>query len=340
MTMSNVARKISLDGIDRAAVLMMSLGTQDAAVIMKHLSPRQVQKLGVAMASLKNVERREVTEVLGDFINVVANETSLGVNSDEYIKEVLINALGKERAGSVVDRILLGASAKGLESLKWLDARGISEVIRHEHPQIQAIVLSYLEADIAAQILSLFTEQQRLDLVMRISTLDAIHPRALQELNEVMEQQFSGANNTQSATKVGGLKTAAEIMNFLDRGIEEKLITQVGEKDQKIAQSIQDLMFVFDNLLSVSDRDIQLMLREVNTESLLVALKGADPLVKEKIFVNMSKRAAEMLRDDLEARGPIRLKDAEAAQKEILMVARRLAEEGKINLGGAGEAMV
>jgi flagellar motor switch protein FliG len=335
-----MADNTELDGVNRSAILMLALGPNEAAKIMKHLSPKQVQRLGVAMASLKNVGKEQVDTVIQDFSNAATNLTGLSIDSDEYIRNVMVQALGEERASSVIDRVLLGARAKGLDTLKWMDARSVSELIRYEHPQIQSIVLSYLEPDQAAEVMQMFDEVVRLDLMMRIASLDTVQPKALQELNDIMDKQFHGTSSVQSAN-IGGLKMAAEIMNFIDSGVEAQLIEQIKEKDQDMGQNIQDLMFVFDNLLDLDDRDIQAILREISSEALLLALKGADPLVKEKIFANMSKRAAELMRDDLEAKGPCRLSEVEAAQKEILATARRMADAGEISLGGkGGEEMV
>lgn len=273
------------------------------------------------------------------FVDTLRDQTSLGVDSDEYIRNVLTKALGADKAGGVIDRILLGRNSKGLEQLKWMDARSIAELIRLEHPQIIAIVLSFLDSDQAAEVLSVFPERVRPDIIMRIATLDGIQPAALQELDEILEKQFSGASNVKSSS-LGGVKTAANILNLIEGSIESSIIEQVTSADQDLAQEIQDNMFVFENLIDVDDRGIQTLLREVASDQLMLALRGAEEGLKEKIFKNMSKRAAEMLRDDLEAAAPARLSDVEAAQKEILSVTRRLADAGEIMLGGGGEDFV
>lgn len=239
----------------------------------------------------------------------------------------------------MIDRILLGRNSKGLEQLKWMDARSIGDMIRLEHPQIIAIVLSFLEPDQAAEVLSLFPERARPDIIMRIATLDGIQPAALQELDQILEKQFSGATSVKSST-LGGIKTAANILNLIEGSIESSIIEQVTAADQDLAQIIQDNMFVFENLIDVDDRGIQTLLREVASDQLMLALRGADEALKEKIFKNMSKRAAEMLRDDLDAAAPARLSDVEAAQKEILSVTRRLADAGEIMLGGGGDDFI
>ena len=325
----------NLSGTERAAVLLMTLGEEDAAEVLRLMGPKEVQKLGSAMASMTNISRHQVTQVLGEFVQIVEEQTALGIGTEEYVRKMLVAALGEDKAGGLIDRILLGRSSKGLEALKWMDARAVAEVIRLEHPQIIAIVLAYLDADHAAEVLKLLPERQRPDIMMRIASLDGIQPQALKELDEILEQQFSGSSNVKSST-VGGVKAAAEILNFVESSMESEIMEQVAEADTEMADQIQDLMFVFDNLADVDDRGIQTLLREISSETLIVALKGADEQIKERIFSNMSKRAAEMLRDDLEAKGTVRLSEVEAAQKEILSVARRLADAGEIMLGGKG----
>jgi flagellar motor switch protein FliG len=325
----------ALGWTDKAAVLLMSLGEAHSTEIMKHMNPKEVQRLGVAMANLKNVSKNQVQEVVDEFSNAVSEQTGFGVGNDDYIRSVLVGALGEDKASSVIDRILLGRNSKGLEALKWMDPKQVAEIIRLEHPQIIAIVLSYLEPDHAAEVLGNLPPRAQPDIVMRIANLDGVQPRALQELDDILEKQFSG-NTGAKTSSVGGVKDAANILNFMETSLEANIMEQVTEADEDLAQNIQDLMFVFDNLVDVDDRGIQTLLREVSTDSLILALKGADDAIKEKIFKNMSKRAAEMLRDDLEAKGPVRVSEVEAAQKEILGIARRLAESGDISLGGGG----
>ena len=329
-----VVAKIS--GVQRAAILLLALGEKDAAELLKHMGPKEVQDAGMAMASLTDVTTDQMEAVMRHFVSTLEKQTALGLGSDEYIRNRLTNALGEDKAGGVIDRILLGRNSKGLDQLKWMDPRAIAELIRLEHPQIIAIVLSFLEADQAAQVLSQFPERVRTDVVMRIATLDGIQPAALQELDSILEKQFSGATNVKSSS-LGGVKSAAEILNLLDGVTESKVMEEILEADADLGQEIHDNMFVFDNLIDVDDRGIQTLLREVASEQLLLALRGADEALKEKIFKNMSKRAAEMLRDDLEAAAPAKLSDVEGAQKEILQVARRLADAGEIMLGGGGE---
>jgi flagellar motor switch protein FliG len=325
----------SLRGVERAAILLLALGEKDAATILAHMGPKEVQELGMAMAGLSNVSTEQMEVVMRSFVATLGTQTALGINSDEYIRNVLTQALGTDKASGVIDRILLGRNSKGLEQLKWMDPRSVAEMIRLEHPQIIAIVLSFLDADQAADVLSAFPERVRSDIIMRIATLDGIQPAALQELDEILDNQFSGGTSVKTSS-LGGVKTAANILNLVEGTIEAQIIEQMTAADGDLAQEIQDNMFVFENLIDVDDRGIQTLLREVASDRLLLAIRGADEALKEKIFKNMSQRAAEMLRDDLEAAPPARLSDVEGAQKEILSVARRLADAGEINLGGAG----
>lgn len=324
-----------LSGAERAAILLMTLGEKDAAEVLRLMGPKEVQKVGTVMATLKNISKQTVGQVLDEFVTTVDEQTNLGIGNEDYIRAVLVSALGEDKAGGVIDRILMGHSSKGLESLKWMDPRAVAEIIRLEHPQIIAIVLAYLDSDHAAEVIGFLPERTRPDILMRIASLDGIQPQALQELDEIMERQFQG-NTSVKSSSVGGLKSAADILNFMESSTESSIMENIKEVDAQLGDKIQDLMFVFDNLAEVDDRGIQALLREVSSESLITALKGADETVKEKIFANMSKRASEMLRDDLEAKGPVRLSEVEGAQKEILAIARRMADAGDIVLGGKG----
>ncbi|MCK4587860.1 MAG: flagellar motor switch protein FliG [Gammaproteobacteria bacterium] len=319
-------------GVERAAILLMSLGEQAASEVMKHMAPREIKKVGAAMADLENVSREQVENVLNHFCETMQNETGLGLGTDVYLRNVLTKALGPEHAGDVIDRILQGANNKGLETLRWMDARSVSELIAQEHPQIIAIVLSYLESEHSAEILTFFSEDVRVDVLMRIATLDGIQPAALNELNNILEKQLSSRENIKT-TAVGGIKIAAKILNSLENSIESEVLDDINESDAKLGQEIQDMMFVFNDLISVADRDIQTILREISSESLVLSLKAADESLKNKITKNMSKRAALMLIEDIEARGPVRLSVVTDAQKDIITVVRRLALSGDISIG-------
>ena len=318
---------------------MMSMGEKEAAEVLKHLGPKDVQRIGTAMTALENVPQEHVEYVMSNFLDEARSITGLGIGSDGYIRNMLVGALGEDKAGSLVDRILLGGNTSGLDTLKWMDARSVADIIRNEHPQIQAIVIAHLDGDQSAEVLSYLPNKVRLDIVMRVASLDAVQPSALQELNNILEKQFSGNAGSQ-AKAMGGTKVVAEIMNHLETGVETELMEHIKGIDQDLGTTIEDLMFVFDNLKAVDDRGIQMLLREISSEVLILALKAADDELKEKIFTNMSKRAAELLRDDMEAQGPVKLSEVEAAQKDILGVARRMADAGEIILGGSGEEML
>ncbi|CAG0945110.1 Flagellar motor switch protein FliG [Gammaproteobacteria bacterium] len=323
------------DGITRSAMLLLTLGEDEAAEVLKHLGPREVQKLGAAMAQLKSVPRDKVEEVVDAFYE----ETQRGapVTADEeYIRGMLTKALGDDRAANLISRILQGGDTAGIESLKWMDAPTVAELIKNEHPQIIATILVHLEFDHAGDILKRFTDRLRNDVLLRIATLDGVQPTALQELNDALTRILSGSANIKK-TAMGGVRTAAEILNFVGTAHETAILDNVREYDPDLAQKIIDEMFVFDNLIDLDDRGIQLLLREIQSESLILALKGANEAMREKVFKNMSQRAAEMLREDLESKGPVRLSEVEREQKEILKIARRLADEGQIQLGGKGE---
>ncbi len=324
-----------MSGFEKVAILLLSLTEEDAAEILRHLEPKQVQKVGMEMAGMSSFTQEKISAVHKAFLDDIQTYSSIGLDNEEFVRKALTHALGEDKASNIIDQIIMGGGARGLDSLKWMDARQVASIIQNEHPQIQTIVLSYLEPEQSAEILSQFPEKVRLDLTMRIANLEEVQPAALQELNEIMEKQFAGQSGAQAA-KMGGLKAAANILNYLDTNIEGQLMDSIRDNDEEMAQQIQDLMFVFENLADVDDRGIQALLREVPQEQLMKSIKGADDQLREKFFNNMSKRAAEMLRDDLEAMGPIRVSEVEAAQKEILSIARRLADAGEIMLGGGG----
>ncbi|WP_198243662.1 flagellar motor switch protein FliG [methane-oxidizing endosymbiont of Gigantopelta aegis] len=332
--------ELELTKPEQAALLLLAVGQDRAASVLKNMGPKEVQNIGSTMARLEGIRPEMVDAVLERFITEIKDETGLGLDSDEYIRNMLTNALGADKAGSIIDRILLGANSKGIEQLKWMDSRSIADLIRLEHPQIIAIILSLLDADQAAEVLALLPENMRSDILMRIATLEGVQPAALKELDEMMEKQLTGSDSVKSSS-VGGIDAAANILNFVEGSISEELMESINESDPELGQQIQDKMFVFEDLAAVDDRGIQTLLREVSTDQLLLALRGVDDELKEKIFSNMSKRAAEMLRDDLEAAPPTRLSEVEAAQKDILAIAKKLADAGEITLGaGGGDELV
>jgi len=327
-------------GTERAAILLLTLGEQEAAKVLRHMGAKEVQRIGTAMSKLKGVSREEVSGVVSEFNASVESQTAVGVGTDEFLRKVLVDALGADKAASIIDRINIGRSNKGLEALKWMDPKAVAELIRLEHPQIISIVLAYLDSDHAAEVLGHLPTNVRADVVVRIATLDGIQPSALSELDDIMEKQFAGKQGTGVTSSMGGAKAAADIINHLEPSSEGAIMEQISKADAALGQRIQDLIFVFDNLIELDDRSMQELLRQVPGDRLILAMKGSEEALKEKIFKNMSQRAAEMLKDDLEAKGPVRISEVEAAQKEILAAARKLAEAGTINLGGKGEEYV
>jgi flagellar motor switch protein FliG len=327
---------MSADGVNKAALLLMSLGEEDAAQVFKYLEPREVQKIGAAMASLRNVTRGEVERVLQEFVRDAEQHTAFSLDSDVYIRSVLTKALGEDKAGVLIDRILQGGDTSGIEGLKWMDSPAVAELIKNEHPQIIATILVHLDRDQASEIVALFNERLRNDVLLRIATLDGIQPAALRELDDVLTGLLSGSDNLKRSP-MGGARTAAEILNFMSSGQEETVLQNIRQYDAELAQKIIDQMFVFDNLLDLEDRAIQLLLKEVDSETLIISLKGAQPALRHKFLSNMSQRAAELLAEDLDSRGPVRVSDVEMQQRRILQAARHLAENGQIAIGAKAE---
>ncbi len=319
------------NGLEDAAILLMSLGEEEASEVFKHLAPKEVQRLGETIAKLKVVSRERVEGVLDKFTTEAAEQHILVGDTDEYVKSVLRKALGEDKANLLIDRILQGSDVSGLESLKWMDAESVAELLRNEHPQIVAAILVHLDSDQASSVIKAFGERQRNEVLVRIATLDGIQPAALKDLNEVMSKVLAGGDRMKKST-LGGAKPAAEIINLLGTAVETSVLDFIREADADLAQKIMDNMFTFDDLIKLDDKGLQAMLKEVQSESLVLALKGATPEMREKVFKNMSSRAAETLREDLDSRGPVRVAEVEAEQKEMLKIVRRLMDEGQIVL--------
>jgi flagellar motor switch protein FliG len=330
-----MAKPDELDGTQRAAILLMSLGEQDAANLLKQLDAKDVQRLGMAMAELKEVSRDQMTKVLETFIGIVDGKADVASASQEYVRRVLTQAVGKQKTELLLDRVSTGQTGQGIEALKWMDAKSVAQIIGGEHPQIGAIVLSHLEPDQSAQILPLLSEEMRTEILMRIAALNEVAQTALTELDQLVEKQANAAPPA-ALRKIGGARTVANILNSMEKEKSGEELGRIEKADGEMHQQIKELLFIFDNLLDVDDRGIQALLRDIGSDTLAIALRGAEPEVQDKILRNMSKRAAEILKDDMEARGPVKLADVEAAQKEIIVIAQRLAEEGTISLGGKG----
>ncbi len=322
-------------GIENAAILLMSLGEEEAAQVFKHLGPKEVQKLGETIAKLKVIPRERVEAVLDRFTHIAAEQHILVPDTDEYVKAVLKKALGEDKANLLIDRILQGSDVSGIESLKWMDAGSVAELLRNEHPQIVAAILVHLDHDQSSDVLKSFTERQRNEVLIRIATLDGIQPAALKDLNEVLNKVLAGGDRLKKAS-LGGVKAAAEIINMMGTSVETSALDYIREADGDLAQRIMDNMFTFEDMNKLDDKGFQSVLKEVQSESLVIALKGATPELREKVFKNMSTRAAETLREDLESRGPVRVSEVEAEQKELLKIVRRLVDEGQIVLASGG----
>ena len=323
-------------GLEDAAILLMMLGEEEAAEVFKHLAPKEVQRLGETIARMKAVTRERVDVVFDNFEKIAASESMLVADSNEYVKSVLRKALGDDKANLLIDRILQGSDVTGIESLKWMDPQSVAELLRNEHPQIVAAILVHLEFDQAADVLKQFTERHRNEVMVRVATLDGIQPTALRDLNEVMSKVLAGGDRGKKSS-LGGAKAAAEILNMMGSAVETSVLDFVREADNDLAQKIMDNMFTFDDVDKIDDKGIQALMKEVQSESLVIALKGATPALREKIFRNMSTRAAETLKEDLDSRGPVRLSEVEAEQKEMLKIVRRLVDEGQIVLAGGGD---
>lgn len=321
-------------GLMNAAVLMMSLGEDAASEVFKFLPPKEVQKLGEAISGMRSISRDRVERVLGKFADVASSQSLLVGDANSYVRNVLQRALGDDKASMLLDRIMEGNDVSGIESLKWMDAMSISELLRNEHPQIIAAILVHLDYELTANVLKEFTERMRHDILMRIANLEGIQPTALQDLNDVLYRSLSGGEKIRK-TNLGGVKPAAEIINFMGGTMENNVIEAIRNEDADLAQKILDTMFVFEDLLKLDDKSIQLAMREVAADKLVLALKGASSNLREKILGNLSARAAQSLREDLESLGPVRLSEVEAQQKEIIKTVRRLADEGQIVLGGS-----
>ena len=328
-----------LTNIQRAAVLMLLLGEQEAANIISHLNPKEVQPLGAAMVSVADLSQAAISSVLDEFIATIKQQSNLGLDVSDYVENVLKRALGDDKAASVLGRIMPGQSSKGLDILRWMDARSIADMIRGEHPQVVAIILSVLDSDVSADVLNFLPADLRPEIVSRVANLDTVQPSAMQELEQIMKKQFS-SNSSSASSSFGGVKAAAKILNFTKTTPLANIMKGVTALDGELAQQIQDNMFTFDNLETCDNRSIQVLMRTIEPDLLMVGLKGADEPVKNKFFDNMSSRARSMFVDDMEAKGPLRLADVEEAQKQIMRIARKLADTGDIVLAGGGDDFV
>ncbi|MFC7704896.1 flagellar motor switch protein FliG [Plastorhodobacter daqingensis] len=330
-----VPAHLTLTGTQKSAILMMLLGEDEAAEVLRHLSPREVQHLGTAMYSVEGIDRESINAVLDEFLGIMKQQTSLGLGAGNYIRNVLTKALGSDKAQSVLTRITPASSERPIEILDWMDARAIAELIGDEHPQIIALIVAYLDYGLAADVLQLLPVEVQPDVIRRIATLSTVQPDALRELEHVMQTKFK-ANTTLRASQIGGVKAAAKIMNFTKQAMEQRILRDIRKEDKELMQSIQDNMFVFDNLVMSDDRSLQTLLRAVDNDVLVLALKGADETLRDRIMGCMSSRAAANIVDEMEALGPVRLTEVQEAQKQIINIARKMSDDGTIVLAGRG----
>ena len=325
----------NLSGTQKSAILMMLLGEDEASEILKNLTPKEVQHIGTAMYSVEGLDQDTVNKVLDEFLAIIKEQTSLGLGAGDYIQNVLNKALGNDRAQSILGRITPTESSNAIEILEWMDSRAISELISDEHPQIIALIISYLDPAQASDVLVMLDEKVQPEIIKRIATIQTVQPDALKNLELVMQKKFA-ANTSLRASQVGGVKAAASIMNFMKGEDEQKIFKEVAKFSKNLMTDIQEAMFVFDNLIKSDDKSMQVIIRSVETEDLVLAMKGADEELQEKMFGCMSQRAAANVQDEMDALGPVRLSEVQEAQKRIINTARRLSDEGTIVLAGRG----
>lgn len=333
---SGAALTRELSGAERSAILLMVLGEEEASKVLQHMTPEELQSLGSAMTSIQDISQQEIYNVMSTFVVDTKDMTPLDLGSYDYLKKVLKGALGNNKAKNVLSKIVLSPDAKGIEVLKWMSAEAIVDFIQSEHPQIIATLLTQLEGELAGQVLALLDNSVKSNVIERIALMEDVNSEALQELDDLIDEYFK-KEKPDKISSIGGPSIAANILNNIKPDIESSIMEDINSRDKALGEKIKGLMFVFDNLLDIDDRGMQTILRDAPQDKLVLALKGASPDVREKIFKNMSKRAAEMLRDDLETAGPAKLSEVEDAQKDVLEVALRLAEEGKIVLGAGGD---
>jgi flagellar motor switch protein FliG len=328
------AEMAAMTSTQRAAVLMLLLGEEQAADIIKYLNPKEVQALGGAMVAAADLSQEAVNAVLDEFVEMLKKQTSLSLGNSDYVEKVMRRALGDDKAASVLNRIMPGQGTKGLDILSWMDARSIAEMIRGEHPQVVAIILSLLEHDVAADVLLYLSPEARAEVIQRVASLDTVQPSAMAELESIMKMQFSKSSSAKSSS-FGGIQAAAKIMNMTKTELESSIMNSLSDIDPELVQKIQDNMFTFENIITVDNKGIQVLMRNVEPDMLMTALKGASDGVKDRFLDNMSERARGMFKDDMEAKGPVRMADVEESQKKIMRIARKLSDSGELMLGGA-----
>ena len=329
----------AMTSTERAAVIMLLMGEAQAAEAIRFMNPKEVQALGSAMVGVVDLSQETVAKVLDDFVGTIKQQTNLGLGTPDYVEAILKRALGEDKASTVLGRILPGGSTKGLEILRWMDPRAIADMILNEHPQVIAIILSVLEYDVAADVLNFLPKERRGEVMQRVAKLETVQPSAMEELERIMAEQFS-TNSSAKSSSFGGVKTAAKIMNFVKVDLESEVMASLTQIDEDLTLQIQDSMFTFENLSMVDNRAIQVMMRNIDSDLLMIALKGASEETRDKFFDNMSQRAKAMFIDDMESKGPMRISDVEDAQKNIMRIARKLSDSGELVLAGRGDDFV
>ncbi len=330
----------TLNGFEKTAILLMKLGEDAASEVMKGLDPKDLRKIGAMIASLSDVPKEEVEIVLKEFSESLNETGGITIEGKDYIQKVLVRALGEEKATHVMDGLSTEDDG-GLESLKWMDPRSIASLIRGEHPQTISLILTQLEMSQSSEVLSHFSQEQKADVIVRMATLEDIPPGVMKEIGAALKSDMS-VTGTASGRKVKGVKLVADILNITDKTSEEAIMTSITDKQPELAEEIRQLMFVFDDLIQLDNRGLQELLKTVSKEDLALALRAVKEDLKEKFFSNMSERAVQLFKEDMEAKGPVKLSEVEKAQMDILKIAKKLEEEGKIVIGGGGggDAMV
>ena len=331
---------MSSKGLERAAILLLGIGEENAAEVLRHMESAEVQRLGAVMNRMTGITRAQIQNAIQSFASDVEQQTSFGIGAQHYVRNMLENALGKDKATGLFNRIQLGIDTDGLVALSQMQGRKIADFIRKEHLQVKAMILSYLDEEKSSEVLRHYSEEENVDLLYRIGTLESVQPEVLQHLNDVMEQHIASKKNEKSSATLGGVKVVANMLNYFDSDREEDILSGLSERDEDLSLEVKELMFVFDHLIHAEDKSMQALLRNVPSESLILAMRGADDAIREKVFSNMSKRAADLMRDDMEAMGPVRLSDVEEAQKEVMVVATRMREAGEFRINRGADQVV
>ena len=332
-------KEINITGSQRAAILMLGLGESLAAELMKHMEPPEVERVGRAMASLSGVSDEQIAHVLSSFHEELSQFNPIGVGASSFTERVMLEALGEEKARNVLFKVMPRQTHAGYRGLRWMPAVTVADILKQEHPQIGATILSLLDDTQSGEILPLLDKALREEIMLRIARLETLDPAAMEELDRVLEQHI-GAIKSTPPRPIEGAKSAADILNTVDAQLEGEMLEALKGSDEALGEEVSDLMLVFEHLRNVDDRSMQRLIREVSTDDMMIALKGSDPELMDKFLDNMSTRAADMLVEDMEAKGPVKLAEMTEAQKKILVIAKKLEEDGEIMLGRKNDDFV